>query len=865
MPEKHLVIIDGFSLLFRAFFGTRYLSTSDGRPTNALFGFTGMLFYILENTKPDAIVIAMDAPGKTFRHAEYAEYKGTRRETDPAMIAQIPPTYELIRALGIPLIEMVGYEADDVVGTLSLKAEKNGYTTTIVSGDLDQLQLVDEHISVLTTRQGVTDTVIYDPARVFERYGVTPTQLPDWKAIVGDSSDNIPGVPGIGEKGATILIQAHGSAEGILEALEGGQVEPKLAKKLTPEACEQLRKSKWLTTIVRDVPVKYDFAPFQVNATQIEAAKAFMESFELRTLGKRSVTVLSAYMEGGAVAPPMEVVEESIAIKQREESDPQKLLNWVGDRPYALLFEAAIVQASMFDEPERIAYIAIGSEVTKTTESAALVVFSERTKNAIGHDLKPLYKKIKRTFTPPKFDAMLAGYVLQSARSGYALRDLVQGYLDIAPPGTMADMAAALVQLEAVMSDRLAKESQTTVLTEIEQPLMPILAEMEQWGIALNSSYLGEFSIKLATDIESVAKKVYELAGMEFNIGSPKQLGEVLFDKLQIPGEKKTKTGYATGAEILQTLAPNYPICAEIMNYRELTKLKSTYSDALPKMLSEDGRIHTTFNQTVAATGRLSSIDPNLQNIPIRTELGRQIRKAFVPASGFDLASFDYSQIELRVLAHMCGEPALVEAFSKGEDIHAATASLMFQIPQDGVSKEQRRYAKLLNFAVLYGVTDFGLANQLGGEFSVSDAKALIAQYNERFPMIKSFMEGIVADAKTKGFTTTLRGRRRFFPDIHAQNRSERMGVERQAMNAPLQGTAADMIKVAMIDVRKRLGVEATRMLLQVHDELVFEMPVANRELVEPLRSVMEDAHPLNVPVVVEAKIGGDWLEMKEI
>jgi DNA polymerase-1 len=824
-----------------------------------------MLFYILENTKPDAIVVAMDAPGKTFRHAEYSEYKGTRKETDPAMIAQIPPTYDLIRALGIPLIEMVGYEADDVVGTLSLVAEKNGYSTTIVSGDLDQLQLVDEHISVLTTRQGVTDTVIYDEARVMERYGIKPTQLPDWKAIVGDSSDNIPGVPGIGEKGATALIQAHGSAEGILKALEAGEVDPKLAKRLTPDVCEQYLKSRWLATIVRDVPIKYDFAPFKVSATQIESARAFMESFELRTLGKRAVTVLSAYMDGGSVAPPVEVIEESISIKNREESDPQKLLNWVGDRPYALLFEAAIVQASMFDEPERIAYLAVGNEVTKTTESAALAVFSERTQNVIGHDLKPLYKKIDRSFTPPKFDAMLAGYVLQSARSSYALRDLVQGYLDIPPPSTMAEMAAALVQLEAVMSDRLAKESQTKVLTEIEQPLMPILAEMEQWGVSLDSAYLGEFSLKLAESIDSVAKRVYELAGMEFNIGSPKQLGEVLFDKLQIPGEKKTKTGYATGAEILQNLAAEYPICAEIMNYRELTKLKSTYADSLPKMVAEDGRIHTTFNQTVAATGRLSSIDPNLQNIPIRTELGRQIRKAFIPATGFDLASFDYSQIELRVLAHMCGEPALVESFSKGEDVHATTASLMFQIPQESVSKEQRRYAKLLNFAVLYGVTDFGLANQLGGEFSISEGKALIAQYNERFPRIKSFMEGIVADAKTKGFTATMRGRRRYFPDIHAQNRGERMAVERQAMNAPLQGTAADMIKVAMIDVRKKLGSEATRMLLQVHDELVFEMPAGNRDLVEPLRSVMEEAHPLDVPVVVEAKVGDNWLEMKEV
>lgn len=866
MPQKRLVVIDGYSLLFRAFFGTKYLSTSDGRPTNALFGFTSMIFYILENVRPDAIVVAMDAPGKTFRHAEYSEYKATRKETAPELVQQIPHAYELVRALGIPIVEVVGYEADDVVGTISRMAEENGYQTTIVSGDLDQLQLVDSDVSVLTTRIGVTDTVTYSPEKVRERYGVEPEQLPDWKAIVGDSSDNIPGVPGIGEKGATALIQAHGSAEGICEALKLGEVDPKLAKKLTPEVCDQMLISKRLATIVRDAPIEYLFQPFKVTPEQTEAARALMEVFEFRNHMKRMPQVLAPYMDGFASAEPVVAIsEESIKAIVREESDAEKVWRWIDGRRYALLFESSAAQPSMFEEVTRASYVAIGSEVVKTTESAALIVFERAPKLTITHDAKPLFKRIPTTLETVAFDSMLAGYVLQSGRSSYALRDLVQGYLDLTPPTSMADMAACLHRLEGVLCDRLLKEGQDRVLFEIEQPLLPILAEMESAGICLDRNYLEEYSKELLVSIEDIAQSIYQMAGDEFNIGSPKQLGEVLFEKLQIPGPKKTKTGWATGAEILISLAASYPICAEILNWRELTKLKSTYADALPKLVGSDGRVHTTFNQTVAATGRLSSNDPNLQNIPIRTELGRRIRKAFVPQNGWLLGSFDYSQIELRVLAHLCGEPALVEAFGRGDDVHSATATLMFGDEPGNISKEHRRYAKLLNFAVLYGVTDYGLANQLGGEFSVSEARVLIQQYYERFPRIKSFMESIVAEARSKGFTTTICGRRRYFPEIHAANRNDRMYAERQAMNAPMQGAAADMIKKAMIDLRKKVSPASARLLLQVHDELVFELPGENAELIESIRELMEQAVPLRVPVEVDAKLGKNWLEMGAI
>lgn len=865
MPDKRLVIIDGFSLLFRAFFGTRYLSTADGRPTNALFGFTTMLFYVLENSKPDALVVAWDAPGKTFRHAEYAEYKGTRKETDPAMIAQIEPARHLIQELGVPLIECPGYEADDVVGTLSRRAEENGYATVIVTGDNDQLQLVDEHVSVLTTRVGVTDTRTYGPAEVVERYGVPPERLPDWKAIVGDASDNIPGVPGIGEKGATALLQQWESVENLLEHLS--EVEEKYRKKIEPVQ-DQLRKSKWLATIVRDAPIEYSFEPFRLEPHEVEAAKAMLESFEFRSLQKRAMTVFAPYVDGEAGAElAIEVQEEAVEVRVQDAGTPDDLVAFAAGRPYAVYFEAKKdEQPGMFEEEvETTAYVAVGNDVRKATEAQALYLFGKIPGGAILHDAKPLYKKIDPTLTPPWMDTMLAGYVLQSGRNSYRLVDMVQGYLDSGIPQKPEQMASAMWHLEAVLRNRIQKEEQDQVLFDIEQPLVPILAEMESHGIKADPDYLHEYAKMLEGEIERTATRVFELAGEEFNIGSPKQLGEVLFDRMKLPNEKKTKTGWATGAEILEPLATQYPIATEILTWRELSKLKSTYADALPRMILSDGRIHTSFNQTVAATGRLSSNDPNLQNIPIRTELGRQIRKAFVAAPGYRLDSFDYSQIELRLLAHLSKDDALVEAFRKRVDVHAATAALMFNVPVDQVSKDQRRYAKMLNYAVSYGVTDFGLASQLGGGFSVAEARALIDQYFERFAKVKAFTVGVIEEARSKGFTTTLCGRRRYFPDIHAQNRNERLSSERAAVNAPLQGAAADMIKLAMIRVRRMLGSSATRMLLQVHDELVFEQADGEAALVEPIRREMEEALPLDVPVEVDAKVGPNWNEMVEV
>lgn len=866
MPPKRLLLIDGYSLLFRSFYATRYMSTSDGRPTNALYGFTSMVFSLIGQFQPDCIVVALDAHAKTFRHEEFEAYKGTRKETPPELVEQLLGSRELIEALGIPMIEMPGFEADDVVGTLSKQAEENGYHTVIITGDLDALQLVDHCVTVVTPKQGVSEVSTYDPDAVKARYGFDPEYIPDYKALVGDTSDNIPGVPGIGDKSASKLIQEYGTVENIMAKI--GEVEEKFRKKLEP-ALEQIPKSKWLATIVRQVPLEFNFNPFRIDETHLERAEKLLVQLEFKSHAKRFPVLFARYQEGGAGGignAPTEIVAE--AIEPDLKGEIRSVAEWQKisfGRKYGIFFAASTAQSSMFDTDESSgrAYLAIGKEVWQAPAALGKEIFLDNPASAIGHDVKSLYKKAELNLTAPGMDTMIAAYVLQSGRSNYTVGDIIQGYLDTAHPGTAEQIAVGLSMVYPVMTDRVKAEDQTRILNDIELPLIPILAEMEGHGIRLSTEFLVDMSHSLEEQIGLSKAKIFELAGQEFLIASPKQLGEVLFEKMEIPGGKKTKTGWATGAEILQEI--EHPIAAEVQHFRELSKLKSTYSDSLPRMVAEDGRIHTSFNQTVAATGRLSSNEPNLQNIPIRTELGRQIRKAFIAGEGYSLASLDYSQIELRLLAHLCEDENLVKAFNDRVDVHTVTAALMFNLEQSEVSKEQRRLAKMLNYAVLYGVTDFGLAQQLGAGFDTKAAKALIEQYFERFPTVKKFTESVVETARSKSFTTTLMGRRRYFPDIHNSNRAVRQYAERQAMNAPIQGAASDLVKMAMIDVRKKLGSAQTRMLLQVHDELVFELRDGEDSLLSPVKHLMEEAMPISVPIEVDAKVGENWSEMKPI
>ncbi len=865
MDPKRLVVIDGYSLLYRAFFATRYLSTSDGRPTNALFGFVSMLFNILEKQKPHAIVVALDAPGKTFRHAEFEGYKATRRETQDELKVQLTEARELINTLGIPTVEVIGFEADDVVGTISKLAEENGYHTTILTGDLDALQLVDECVSVMTMKIGVSETVIYGPKEVQERYGFAPEFIPDFKALKGDTSDNIPGVAGIGDKSGGELIARFGTIEDLIEHME--EVEPKYRKKLDGNEVQMLQ-SKYLATIVRDVELQYDFKPFVLNENQMQAATAMMDSYEFKQHVRRAPAVLGMYLEGRLPAQTetfAEPSDEALAVVNQKVESYSELLSFVGGRPFSVFFSTTGEQSDLFDEPVRKAFVAVAKDVREAGEADGLRLIQEHPELAILHDAKPPFKKVGGIQTQPRFDSLLAAFVLRSERSNYPLRDLVQGYLNFAPPETPEQMAAALHLLEAPLRDRLEKETQTRVLEEIEMPLIPILSEMENLGIKASREGLAQFSRELQKAIEETTRTVHDLCGEEFNIGSPKQLGFILFEKMQIQGGQRTKTGWATGVEVLGELAASHDVCAKVLQWRELSKLKSTYADALQGLIKADGRLHTTYSQTGAATGRLSSNDPNLQNIPIRTELGRGIRKSFHADDGCLLLSLDYSQIELRVLAHMCGEPALVQAFQEREDVHTVTARLMFALGEEEPSKEQRRLAKMLNYAVLYGVSEYGLAQQLGTGFGFAEAKELIRVYNERFPTVKSFTDSIIVEARSKGFTTTLYGRRRYFPDIHAPKIMDRKAAERQAINAPIQGTAADMMKLAMIKAKQVLEGRRTRMLLTVHDELLFEMAIGEEAIVEELRHAMEQALPLAVPVEVDAKMGANWDDMTVI
>jgi DNA polymerase-1 len=858
---KRLIIIDGYSLLFRAFYSTRFMSTTDGRPTNALYGFVSMLFSLMEKYQPDCLLVALDAHAKTFRHEEFAEYKGTRKETPQELISQLIVSRELIQALGIPTIELEGYEADDVVGTVSKQAEERGYHTIIISGDSDSLQLVDHVVTVVTPKQGVSEVNTYDPDAVVAKYGFGPEFVADYKALVGDTSDNIPGVPGIGDKSATLLIQKFGSVESIMERIE--EVEEKFKKKLVA-GLGQIPQSKRLATIVRDAPISFDFQPYLIDGTHLELAVKCLESFEFKTHSKKARAVLGAYLPGTEQSRvSATVVVESLQPEKLGEKSGKNLFDWISDREFAVVFTDSVPQQNMFEPAiPGDAYVAIGPEVVKANAAEMLEIIQRDPGRVTLHDAKPLYHTMEASVAP-KMDTMIAGYILQSDRSTYPLRDLIQNYLDVNAPESPESLALGLSYLGTAMSAKMIQENQEKILNQIELPLVPILAEMEKTGIQVNKGFLNDFSGMLQGKIAAIQAEIFELAGQEFLIASPKQLGEVLFEKMELKGGKKTKTGWATGVEILSEI--DHPICKAVLSWREHSKLKSTYSDSLPRMVLDDGRIHTSFNQTVAATGRLSSNEPNLQNIPIRTEMGRQIRKAFTAREGTELVSFDYSQIELRLLAHLCQDEPLVEAFRTGVDVHTVTAALTFHVEQSEVTKEQRRLAKMLNYAVLYGVSDFGLAQQLGEGFGVSESKELITQYFARFPKVKAFTESVVEQAKAKGYTLTLRGRRRYFPEIHSGIRMERLYAERQAMNAPIQGAAADLIKLAMVDVNKLLVGKKTKMLLQVHDELVFEMPPDEKDLLEPIRAIMSNAMPIDVPVDVDGKIGANWSEMTPI
>jgi len=892
IQKPKLIVIDGNSLLYRAFFAMKPLSASDGTPTNALYGLALMLLKVLDE-KPDYIAVAFDTPAPTFRHLEFQDYKAQRKPPPDALIAQMPIARELFRAFKIPVIEVDGYEADDLIGAIAQRAKSEGISTTIVTGDLDALQLVSDDVSVLATIKGVSDTVLYDPQGVRARFGLAPEQMADYKALKGDPSDNIPGVPGIGDKTALELLSQYGSVENLLDHLDD------LPEGRTKRALEQhahlARLSKRLATIVKGAPIGVDIESLRAQTPDYDAIRDLFVRLEFKTIIRRLPEVATA--EGkfpgerpilGAcrrISSQAELEELIVRIKASGECALQC------HSADGKSIQAEIIGFSFSVGPGETAYVKI-KDPTKSNGTfsfdgdyeADLTLLAEVLSSPeiakYCHDAKLSYAALGLRGVELRgvaFDTMLAAYLLDSTRGSFALGDVAFEQLSLELPGVTskqnADVdfpsvicgeAEAIYRLKPVMEDRLAAAGVLNLLTEVELPLAPILAEMELTGVCLDVHQLDILSTTLEAEIRVVEERIFQQCGKSFNIGSPKQLQAVLFEKMGIATSRKTKTGYSTSASVLEELAADYPVVEDVLRWRELTKIKSTYADALPKLINpKTGRVHTSLNQAVTATGRLSSSDPNLQNIPVRTQLGREIRKAFIAAAGQALVSADYSQIELRILAHVTGDPGLLSAFENDQDIHTATACTLFDCLPSDVTPEMRRRAKTVNFAVIYGMSDFSLGRALG--VPTREARDFIDNYFAKFPAIRDYTEATIAAAREQGFVTTLLGRRRYVPDVHSANYNTRQFAERAAVNMPIQGTAADIMKLAMIRVSSSLAKipGPAKMLLQVHDELLVEVPInAVEEVAQTLREGMSSAYKLRVPLRVDVKAGPNWAEM---
>jgi DNA polymerase-1 len=892
MPK--LVILDGNSLLYRGFYAMRYLSTADGTPTNAVHTFTNMLLLILEREKPDKIFAAFDPPMGTFRHEELETYKANRKETPDDLRPQGPLARQVAEAFRVPVVEIPGFEADDVVGTLAQKGKEMGYEVLIVSGDGDTLQLVDDHngpVKVMITVKGVTDTVLYDEQAVVNRYGLTPNQIPDFKGIKGDSSDNLPGVPGIGEKGASKLLQQFGSVEGIIE--HAAELPEKQKNAMTANADLALQ-CKRLATIVCDVPLP-DWIDMDPNHQELgpdfPKVKDLFERLEFKALIRRAQGMEAAKRaKSVATAPEPSLFEE----RARPSGDRHLLKN--SDEvaalvrkiqeygaPVGLHLHTPIPKAGFVDTPVQGVAIAVGEAGYYVPWNLAITPFRSFLESAdipkVVYDVKTATGILGRqdiALRGVTFDTLLAAYLLNATRASYPLAELVAGHagLDLVDDpndieGSVMDQAIGILNLSKALKPKLEADGLLSIHDEIELPLAPVIARMECVGVTIDADLLREISKQMSVQIAQIESEIYEIAGGPFSIGSTKQLQEVLFEKLQLPASRKIKTGYSTGAEVLEDLASKgHDIAAKVLGWRELTKLKSTYADSLPTQISPiTGKVHTSLSQTVASTGRLSSNNPNLQNIPIRTEVGRGIRRAFIASPGRVLVSADYSQIELRVFAHMTGEPNLVKAFQDDDDIHARTARLIFGVPEgEPVTGDQRRSAKTINFAVLYGAGPFRVSNELG--IPQAEARELIKNYYASYPSVRSFAEETLELARTQGYVQTLLGRRRYVPDVNSANYQFRQAAEREAGNMPVQGTAADIMKLAMLKIDRELAESdlTAQMVLQVHDELLFEAPLDEvPRLAQLVKSSMENAYEMNVPVRADVKSGNNWWEVTPV
>ena len=876
MSEK-IVLVDGHSILNRAFYGLPDLTNWEGKHTNAVYGFLNILFRTLEEEKPDYLAVAFDLHAPTFRHKMFAEYKGTRNPMPQELREQVPLMKEVLQAMGVVTLELEGYEADDLLGTAARQGEGRGMEVTILSGDRDLLQLATEKtmIRIPKTKGGKTVIEDYLAEDVKERYQVTPAQFIDVKALMGDTADNIPGIPGVGEKTATKLILQFGSIEEAHRRLE--EVKPNKARLSLEEHYDLAELSKDLATIRTDAPCSWDWEQARIGNLYTPEAYQLFKQLEFKNLLSR----FEAEDREQENLHTEVIADFGEAEKLFEKAGKQKEIG------AELITEDGNILGLALAFPEMLAYLPAegfvsGSYLREKTEE-----LFEKVPRVGVMNLKEMLRFLKINCREGLFDCGVGAYLLNPLKSEYTCDDLAKEYLNRMLPSaeeifgssklplfSQADQEKTAVWagyraytawavLEPVYR-ALEEQGMERLYCEIELPLIFTLSDMEKEGIRAEGEALKVYGEQLQVRIKELEEKIYEQAGERFNINSPKQLGGILFERLQMPGGRKTKSGYSTAADVLDKLAPDYPIVADILEYRQLAKLKSTYADGLAGYIGEDGRIHSTFNQTITATGRISSTEPNLQNIPVRMELGRMIRKVFVPREGFLFLDADYSQIELRVLAHLSGDEQLIRAYREAQDIHQMTASQVFHVPFEKVTPLQRRNAKAVNFGIVYGISSFGLSQDLS--ITRKEAAQYIENYFETYPKIKGYLDGLVAQGKELGYVSTMYGRRRPVPELHSSNFMQRSFGERVAMNAPIQGTAADIIKIAMNRVHSRLKEEGleSRLILQVHDELLIETKEEELGRVsEILEEEMRGAASLAVPLEIDMHTGHNWYEAK--
>ena len=859
---RELFLIDGNSLAYRAFFALpETIATSRGVPTNAIFGFASMLVKVLTEYGVNPTLVCWDA-GMSGRETTYDEYKAERRERPDLLREQWPHLHPLVEAFGYQNVRVEGYEADDVMATLAMQAKDKRIPVMMVTGDRDMFQLIEPGIRVMATSRGITETKIYDTQAVIDRYGIAPDLIPDFYGLKGDTSDNIPGVPGIGDKTAAQLLQQFGTLEEVLANID--KVSGAKRKENLKNHADDARVSKQLATAIRDVPVEIDIEQCVAGEPDRSKLREFFREFELRDPLRR----LEEALGGEEAAAPRQraVVELEATALEIPAAD---LAGFDGDHA-TLAAERPQDEDGVPHGPLRFAAYSGGENVMMgEAETLAALTLAWGERPLVAHDWKSLATGEGPCDTPPlEHDTMVAAYLIDPARRKYPLPELLEDEgISAAINGAngLAERAVCTRALAERQLARIAELDLTRLLNEVEMPLVEVLLDMERAGVKLDTERLAAINAGFADRITALEREIWELAGEEFTIGSPQQLAQVLFDKLGLSKKRRGKTGFSTDARVLAAIRDEHPIIAKVEQWRELTKLKSTYLDALPELIShEDGRLHTTFNQTATTTGRLSSTNPNLQNIPIRTEEGREIRACFVAEPGAKLISADYSQIELRVLAHIADEPVLQEIFRRGEDVHAATAGEMFGLPPDKVDHGTRSKAKMINFGIVYGLSAYGLADRLN--IPQEEAAEFIERYLNRFPKVQEFITRTITSATDEGFVTTAFGRIRRIPELRARQRQTRLLGERLAVNTVIQGTAADIIKVAMVRCWKRLREEglSTRLVLQIHDELLFEAPESEVEQASKIvRDEMVRAFELDPPLGVDVGVGENWLAAK--